>query len=140
MISELVKETGLVIFAAPKADTRVYISLSFYTAYLTNSLSYSILSAGCNKQACHFRDTTQDFTGLGYTVFGLTADPPAALSKWQSKNTLGYSLLSDPNREFIKLLGADNGGSTKRSHFVFEKGTGKLLEAKIGVKPDTRYV
>jgi hypothetical protein len=25
--------------------------------------------------------------------------------------------------------------STKRSHFIFEKGSGKLVEAKLGVKP-----
>ncbi len=25
--------------------------------------------------------------------------------------------------------------NTKRSHFIFEKGSGKLVEAKYGVKP-----
>jgi hypothetical protein len=29
--------------------------------------------------------------------------------------------------------------STKRSHFIFEKG-GKLIEAKLGVKPANEYV
>jgi thioredoxin-dependent peroxiredoxin len=99
---------------------------------------FSFYIAGCNKQACHFRDSTPELKKLGYTVYALTADSPAALTKWQAKNTLGYSLLSDPERKFIKLLGAKNGNGTKRSHFVFEKGTGKLLDAKIGVKPDDR--
>lgn len=115
-VSTLATDTGVVIFTAPKADT-----------------------PGCNKQACHFRDSTDEFTKLGYTVYALTADTPAALSKWQSKNTLGYSLLSDPKREFISRLGAKSANTTKRSHFVFERGTGKLLDAQIGVKPDSSH-
>jgi hypothetical protein len=62
------------------------------------------------------------------------------LAKWQTKNNLGYSLLSDPKRDFITALGAKSPNSSKRSHFVFEKGTGKLLDVKLGVKPDDRFV
>lgn len=131
-VSTLVKGTGVVIFAAPKADTREYHPSSSIPGY-------SHIPAGCNKQACHFRDSTEEFKKLGYAVYALTADAPAALTKWQAKNNLGYSLISDPKREFIHALGAKSGNSTKRSHFVFEKDTGKLLEATIGVKPDDRY-
>jgi len=37
----------------------------------------------------------------------------------------------------INALGAESGGKTKRSHFIFEKG-GKLVEKKIPVKPVDR--
>jgi hypothetical protein len=47
-------------------------------------------------------------------------------------------LISDPKRELITALGAGEGGKTKRSHFIFEKG-GKLLDKKIPVKPADRY-
>lgn len=30
--------------------------------------------------------------------------------------------------------------SIKRSHFIFEKGTGKLVDKKVGVKPADEYV
>jgi peroxiredoxin Q/BCP len=135
-VSTLAAETGVVIFTAPKADTRELPVWSLRWKTLLTTLS----QAGCNKQACHFRDSTAEFTKLGYTVYGLTADTPAALTKWQTKNTLGYTLLSDPKRDFIKALGAKSQNSTKRSHFVFEKGTGKLLDVKLGVKPDDRFV
>ena len=51
-------------------------------------------------------------------------------------------MLSDPDRVLIEQLGAKNieKNSTMRSHFVFEKGTGKLLDAHIGVKPNERCV
>lgn len=42
-------------------------------------------AAGCTTQACGFRDSYPDFTGLGYDVYCLSADSPTAQSKWQTK-------------------------------------------------------
>jgi peroxiredoxin Q/BCP len=114
--------------------------------------------AGCNKQACHFRDNYDEIRKLGFAVYALSNDAGAAQAKWQSKvspfvplgvlwglirlpqHNLPYSMLSDPKRVLIEQLGAKGAtGSTTRSHFIFEKGTGKLLQAQIGVKPDDRY-
>lgn len=52
---------------------------------------------------------------------------------------LPYPLLSDPKRVLITALGAGEGGKTKRSHFIFEKG-GKLVKKELPVKPADRYV
>ncbi|KAJ7054275.1 AhpC-TSA-domain-containing protein [Mycena amicta] len=111
-ISTLTADKGLVLFLVPKADT-----------------------PGCTKQACAFRDIYPDFTGLDYNVYCLSADTPAAQSKWQTKKELPYPLLSDPKRVLITALGAGLGGKTKRSHFIFAKG-GKLVDKKIPVKPE----
>ncbi|KAI6097878.1 thioredoxin-like protein [Pisolithus sp. B1] len=109
--STLVVEKGVVLFLVPKADT-----------------------PGCTQQACGFRDIWQEFTTLDYDVYCLSADPPTAQSKWQTKKQLPYQLLSDPKRVLIGALGAAEGSRTKRSHFVFEKG-GKLIDKKMPVKP-----
>jgi len=50
---------------------------------------------------------------------------------------LPYPLISDPTRILITALGAGEGGKTKRSHFIFEKG-GKLVNKQIPVKPADR--
>jgi peroxiredoxin Q/BCP len=50
---------------------------------------------------------------------------------------LPYPLISDPKRALITALGAGEGGKTKRSHFIFEKG-GKLLDKVMPVKPADR--
>ena len=50
---------------------------------------------------------------------------------------LPYPLISDPKRVLITALGAGEGGKTKRSHFVFEKG-GKLVDKVLPVKPVDR--
>ncbi|KIK52311.1 hypothetical protein GYMLUDRAFT_180251, partial [Collybiopsis luxurians FD-317 M1] len=117
-VSLLAKEKGVVLFLVPKADT-----------------------PGCTTQACGFRDIYSDFTSAEYDVYCVSADPPAAQSKWQDKKSLPYGLLSDPDRKLISALGANDKGKTKRSHFVFAKaeegaeGKGKLIEKKLGVKP-----
>jgi peroxiredoxin Q/BCP len=104
-------EKGVVLFLVPKADT-----------------------PGCTTQACGFRDIWQEFASLDYDVYGVSADSSTAQSKWQTKKELPYSLISDPKRSLIGVLGAGDGNKTKRSHFVFEKG-GKLLDKKMPVKP-----
>lgn len=48
-------------------------------------------------------------------------------------------MISDPKRVLISALGAGDGGKTKRSHFIFEKG-GKLVDKKNPVKPADRFV
>ncbi|KAF9075881.1 thioredoxin-like protein [Rhodocollybia butyracea] len=117
-VSLLAKEKGVVLFLVPKADT-----------------------PGCTTQACGFRDIYAEFTSAEYDVYCLSADPPAAQSKWQDKKTLPYGLLSDPERKLISALGANDKGKTKRSHFIFAKaeeqaeGKGTLIDKKIGVKP-----
>ncbi|KAG6875926.1 hypothetical protein C0993_006778, partial [Termitomyces sp. T159_Od127] len=110
-IARLGDEKGVVLFLVPKADT-----------------------PGCTNQACGFRDIYPDFSSLEYAVYCLSADSPTAQSRWQTKKELPYPLISDPKRVLVGALGAGEGGKTKRSHFIFEKG-GMLLEKKIPVKP-----
>jgi len=110
-IADLASEGGVVLFLVPKADT-----------------------PGCTTQACGFRDIYPDFTSVGFKVYCLSADSPTSQTKWQTKKELPYPLISDPKRVLITALGAGDGGKTKRSHFVFDKG-GKLLDKRIPVKP-----
>ncbi|KAH8109446.1 thioredoxin-like protein [Phellopilus nigrolimitatus] len=100
---------GVVLFLVPKADT-----------------------PGCTTQACGFRDSYPDFEALNFKVFCLSADTPKAQSKWQTKKSLPYPLLSDPKRALIGALTAGT-SKTARSHFIFAQG--KLVDKKIPVKP-----
>jgi len=112
-VSTLAGERGVVLFLYPKADT-----------------------PGCTTQACGFRDAFDDIKALGYDVYGLSKDKPEAQQKWKTKKNLNYSLLCDPQSQLIKRLGAFVlPSSTKRSHFIFEKGSGKLVDADMAVKP-----
>lgn len=66
-------------------------------------------------------------------------EDPLKLMVCYLQKELPYPLLSDPNRVLITALGAGEGGKTKRSHFIFEKG-GKLVDKKVPVKPNDRLV
>ncbi|PIL27548.1 hypothetical protein GSI_10699 [Ganoderma sinense ZZ0214-1] len=131
-VATLTAEKGIVVFLVPKADTREDGLGACAKLELMGFDNAS--SAGCTQQACGFRDIYPDFTSSGFDVYCLSADKPAAQTKWQTKKELPYPLLSDPKRVLITALGAGEGGKTKRSHFIFEKG-GKLLEKKLPVKP-----
>jgi len=110
-VSTLAEEKGLVLFAVPGADT-----------------------AGCNTQACAFRDSFPDFSEHGVNVFCISHDTTDKQAEWQLKKSLPYPLLSDPDRVLIEALGAKNPstGRTQRSHFIIAKG-GKLVQKKVAV-------
>ncbi|OCF31101.1 hypothetical protein I317_07632 [Kwoniella heveanensis CBS 569] len=112
-VSTLAGEKGVVIFLYPKADT-----------------------PGCTTQACGYRDNFDRIAGYGYDIYGLSKDKPEAQQKWITKKELTYKLLCDPESKLIKRLGAFVApNNTKRSHFIFEKGSGKLVDIALGVKP-----
>ena len=84
-VSTLTEEKGVVFFLVPKADTRgCCIFRVIENVFLTLAGFLNEL-AGCTNQACGFRDIYPDFTGSGYEVYCLSADSPAAQTKWQTK-------------------------------------------------------
>jgi hypothetical protein len=68
-----------VLFLVPKADTRAFVSSAHLSGWLMGD------PAGCTNQACAFRDSYPDFSAHNYNVYCLSADTPAALTKWQTK-------------------------------------------------------
>jgi len=115
-IQDLAKESGLLIFFYPRANT-----------------------PGCTTQACGFRDRYTDVSAEGWKIYGMSYDTPKAQTTWKQKYSLQYDLLCDPKGEVLKRLGvtktlSGNGGGIKRSHVVIEKG-GRIKSLKIGVSP-----
>ena len=59
---------------------------------------------GCTTQACGLRDIAGD---VGETVIiGISPDKPAALARFDTKHTLGFPLLSDPDHAVAEAYGA----------------------------------
>ncbi|EPX75358.1 thioredoxin peroxidase [Schizosaccharomyces octosporus yFS286] len=112
-LSELAKSRGIVIFAYPKAST-----------------------PGCTKQGCGFRDNYPQIQAADYEVFGLSFDSCKSQKSFQTKQNFPYDLLSDPEGVLIERLGAKKpDGKLFRSHWIFEKGTGKCLVKEIEISP-----
>ncbi len=61
---------------------------------------------GCTKQACSFRDLSEEFRLAGATIFGINTDSVESHRKFHEKNKLTFTLLADPDARVTKLYGA----------------------------------
>ena len=90
------------------------VVLFFYPAAMTY---------GCTKESCHFRDLSAEFGAVGAQVVGISADQVEKQKRFDEKESLGFPLLSDPDRIVAAQLGAKRGISflpNKRVTFVID--------------------
>ena len=79
--------------------------LFFYPAAMT---------AGCTKEACHFRDLAAEFAAAGVQRVGISRDPIAKQKQFADKHSFGYPLLSDGDGAVAALFGVQRGGFAQR--------------------------
>ncbi|MBE6125577.1 MAG: peroxiredoxin [Erysipelotrichaceae bacterium] len=60
-------------------------------------------TSGCTKQACNFTELLPHFREKNAVVLGVSKDSVASHNKFQEKYDLGFTLLSDPEKEVIQL-------------------------------------
>ena len=60
---------------------------------------------GCTKQACAYRDDLQKFQDAGVKLFGVSMDDIASHDAFQSKFSLNFPLLCDPEHKLADALG-----------------------------------
>ncbi len=60
-------------------------------------------TSGCTKQACNFTELLPHFREKNAVVLGVSKDSVASHKKFQEKYDLGFTLLSDPEKEVIRL-------------------------------------
>lgn len=97
---------------------------------------------GCTTQACGFRDHFPVIEAANGTVMGLSPDQPDALARWKAKQSLPYTLLSDPDHKVAEAYGVWGEKSmygkkymgVTRSHFVVD-ADGNLEDVQIKVTP-----
>ena len=99
-------------------------------------------TSGCTTQACGFRDNYPQIEATDATVIGVSPDKPAALAKWKAKESLPYTLLSDPDHEVAEAYGV--WGEKKmygksymgiiRSHFIIDT-EGLIEDVQFKVSP-----
>jgi peroxiredoxin Q/BCP len=64
------------------------------------------MTPGCTTQACDFRDSLDSLTAAGFTVLGLSPDPPERLAEFRARDHLTFPLLSDADRSVLQAFGA----------------------------------
>lgn len=78
---------------------------------------------GCTKQACSLRDDWSVLQAKGIHVLGVSGDKPEALKKFESKYTLPFTLVSDPEGKVASAFGVPfMMGFAKRMSFLVKDG------------------
>ena len=63
-------------------------------------------TSGCTKEACDFTDSLKDYKKLKAVVIGVSPDSTASHRNFIEKQSLGITLLSDPDKKVNKAYGA----------------------------------
>ncbi|MCK4952865.1 peroxiredoxin [Candidatus Bathyarchaeota archaeon] len=101
----------------------------------------------CTKQMCTFRDSMARFNELEAQVVGISVNDPFSNMAFAEKNMLTFPLLSDYNREVVKLYGVElkdfaglkGYSAAQRSVFVLDKNgfiRYKWISKDLGVEPN----
>ena len=109
------------------------IVLFFYPAAMT---------PGCTKEACHFRDLGQEFTDLGASRVGISADSVDKQSRFADSQRFDFPLLSDPDGRVAEIFGVRRGllGKflpVKRTTFVIDTDRTVLAVISSEINMDT---
>ena len=96
---------------------------------------------GCSKQACGYSANVPAFTEKGAVILGVSKDSVASHKKFSDKYTLGFPILSDPERTVIeaydvwkekKLYGKVSMGVVRTTYLIDESGV--IVRANDKVK------
>ncbi len=98
-LSELLAEGPLVLYFYPKAFT-----------------------PGCTRESCHFRDMAAELRAAGGHAVGISADAVERQAEFDARHSLGFPLLSDPDRRLARMFGVKRPGPlfNKRATFVID--------------------
>ena len=123
-------------------DTGKQVSLSDFRGKTVVLYAYPrAMTPGCTTESCDFRDSVDALREAGIEVVGISPDKPEKLAKFREKESLNFTLLSDPDKETLTAYGAfgekKNYGKTVmgiiRSTFVIDPD-GNIANALYNVR------
>lgn len=76
-------------------------------------------TSGCIKEACNFRDNFNELSKK-ITIIGVSADSDASHKKFTDQYHLPFSLIADPDKQFIRAYGADGLLFARRTSFLID--------------------
>ncbi len=98
---------------------------------------------GCTREACDFRDHSEELEQAGVVVLGVSNDPVETHQRFAAKHKLPFTLLSDEDAAVSKLYGVYKQKNLygkkhlgiERTTFVIDK-TGRVAQIWPKVKVD----
>ena len=105
----------------------------------------------CTKEMCAFRDSLAKFNKLKAHIVGISVNDPFSNKAFAEKNLLNFPLLSDYNREVIRLYDAElkdfaglkGYSAAKRSVFILDRAgviRYKWVSEDPGIEPNYQEI
>ena len=104
------------------------------------------MTPGCTVQACSIRDYKKEFAKVKTTVLAISPDASARLLRFQERDHLNFTLLSDEDHKVAdkygswgpkKFMGKEYDGILRQT-FIIDK-EGRLREVMTKVKTKTHH-
>lgn len=104
---------------------------------------------GCTAEACNLRDNYSDLLEKGMNVIGVSPDSEESHKKFIKKFNLPFILISDPNKEILKLYkawgkkklyGKTYDGVLRKTYIISENQTIEKIFEKVKTKDHTNQI
>lgn len=104
---------------------------------------------GCTAEACNLRDNYAALRAAGYEIYGVSKDSIASHGRFIEKNSLPFTLLSDPSTEMLqafgawgekKLYGKVSMGTLRKTFIIAADGTVERIIDKVDTKKHTEQI
>lgn len=104
------------------------------------------MTPGCTMQACGLRDSKAELEKQNVIVLGISPDSPEKLAKFEAKQALNFTLLSDPDHQVAqsfgvwgekKFMGRTFDGIHRISFLIDEEG--KIEQVFTGFKTSEHH-
>ena len=101
------------------------------------------MTPGCKVQACGIRDSKRKLGNLDAVTLGISPDPVARLKKFEDKEALNFTLLSDEDHSIAekygvwglkKFMGKEYVGIHRVTFIIDEEGILRHVMAKVKTK------
>jgi len=138
-------------FALPDTNRKLRKLNEFFGKKLVLAFFPGAFTSVCTKEMCAFRDSIARLSELRAHVVGISVNDPFSNKGFSDRNMLTFPLLSDYNREVIRLYGIElkdfaglKGYSVaKRSVFVLDKNGivhYKWVSEDPGIEPNYKEI
>jgi peroxiredoxin Q/BCP len=104
---------------------------------------------GCTAEACSFRDNYQSLLGKGFAVIGVSTDDEKSHKKFESKYSLPFPLIADPDKQIVEsyglwveknMYGKKYMGTARTTFLIDTNGTIAKVIDKVDTKNSSQQV
>jgi thioredoxin-dependent peroxiredoxin len=104
---------------------------------------------GCTAEACDFRDNYQSLLSKGFQVIGVSIDTEKSHKKFETKYSLPFPLIADPEQQIVEaygvwveksMYGKTYMGTARTTFIIDEDGMIKKVIEKVDSKNASQQV